>query len=143
MLPEMHYVGSKRTDIKFKSNAWKLEIANSNTTALSKIKLSTYALGKFNWTVANDNADCNPQNMPEIRQLKLTGCREGNFTCNDGQCVKMDERCNQVANCRDKSDERGCQVLLVEEGYNKQVPPIISALKKVFPVPVNVTINLF
>ena len=29
--------------------------------------------------------------------LKLTGCIEGDFTCNDGQCIKMKARCNQVA----------------------------------------------
>ena len=34
-------------------------------------------------------------------------------------------RCNQLANCRDKSDERGCQLLVLEQGYNLKVTIII------------------
>ena len=57
--------------------------------------------------------------------LKLTGCKEeGEFTCDDGQCVKMEERCNQVPDCRDESDEEGCKVVILKKGYNKNIPPI-------------------
>ena len=57
--------------------------------------------------------------------MKLTGCKvEGEFTCNDGQCIKMEERCNQVPDCRDKSDEVGCQLIVLENNYNKRIPPI-------------------
>ena len=39
-------------------------------------------------------------------EMKLTGCQQkGEFTCNVGQCIRMKERCNQLPNCRDKSDE--------------------------------------
>ena len=60
---------------------------------------------------------------PYATDLKLSGCKEGNFTCNDGQCVSMDKRCNQ---CRDESDERHCNILMLKEGYNKNVPPITA-----------------
>ena len=30
-----------------------------------------------------------------------------------------------MPNCRDKSDEKGCQLLVVEDGYNKKIPPIV------------------
>ena len=36
----------------------------------------------------------------------------------------MDKRCNQLQNCRDESDEIGCQILKLKYGYNKKVPPI-------------------
>ena len=74
--------------------------------------------------------------------LKLTGCKEtGEFTCDDGQCITMEERCNQVPDCRDKSDERGCQLILFENGYNKNIPPI----KRAFdggPIPAGVSISI-
>ena len=54
----------------------------------------------------------------------MSGCQENEFTCNDGQCVSMDQVCNQLPNCRDKSDERNCKILVLEDGYNKNVPPI-------------------
>ena len=37
----------------------------------------------------------------------------------------MEQRCNQIANCRDKSDEIDCKLLVLENNYNKKVPPIV------------------
>ena len=71
--------------------------------------------------------------------LKLTGCKEDEFTCDDGQCMEMEERCNQLPNCRDKSDERNCQILLLEDGYNKNIPPITGVNNR---VNVNISITL-
>ena len=48
----------------------------------------------------------------------------------------MNERCDQLPNCRDKSDESGCQLLLLEQGYNKEIPPVESNK------PVNISISL-
>ena len=47
--------------------------------------------------------------MKQGKALKLSGCNpevlsEGKFTCDDGQCVTMEQRCDQVPDCRDKSD---------------------------------------
>lgn len=58
------------------------------------------------------------------RELKLTSCTEGNFSCDDGKCGKMEERCDQVLDCRDKSDEVNCNILVLEKSYRKSVPPI-------------------
>ena len=39
-------------------------------------------------------------------------------------CVRsMNERCDQLVHCRDKSDENNCKLLVLEESYNKKVPP--------------------
>ena len=74
--------------------------------------------------------------------LKLTGCNpEGEFTCYDGQCIKLEDRCNQVPNCRDKSDERNCKILLLEDGYEKQIPPTKAGVDNTV-VPVNVKISI-
>ena len=57
--------------------------------------------------------------------LKLTGCNpEGEFTCDDGQCIKMEGRCNQVTDCRDESDEKACEMIILKDSYNKYIPPI-------------------
>ena len=29
-----------------------------------------------------------------------------------------------MPDCRDKSDERGCRLVLLDDGYNKNIPPI-------------------
>ena len=37
--------------------------------------------------------------------------------------LSMNERCDQLVHCRDKSDENNCNLLVLEESYNKKVPP--------------------
>ena len=36
----------------------------------------------------------------KLVKIKVTACGSGQFTCDDGQCVPIDERCNQISNCR-------------------------------------------
>ena len=56
----------------------------------------------------------------------------------------MEERCNQMQNCKDASDKTGSKIL--ENSYNKRVPPVgttgreVKALK---PVMVNVSMILY
>ena len=33
------------------------------------------------------------------------------FTCDNGQCVNLDKRCDQYADCADASDEVDCSVV--------------------------------
>merc|ERR550532_45630 len=57
----------------------------------------------------------------------------------------MKERCDQVPDCLDKSDEQGCDLLWLEDGYNKRVPPITTTSKTnhtIVAVPVNVSMVL-
>ena len=102
-------------------------------------------LGKKTWKVESDSKQCH-DGTPYNITLKLTGCKEDEFTCDDGQCIKMERRCDQVTgkepNCRDKSDEKGCQLIIFEENYNKNIPPIESENGSVIPANVKVSITL-
>ena len=78
-------------------------------------------------------------------EMKLSACNETEFTCDDGQCVQIEQRCNQLLNCRDESDEKGCEILHLKNGYNKQVPPVTlvdKAQDSVLPVKIDVSIEL-
>ncbi|XP_050704516.1 uncharacterized protein LOC126989965 [Eriocheir sinensis] len=55
--------------------------------------------------------------------LALTVCRSGQFSCDDGQCVAQTARCNDIADCRDRSDEAECSVVVRPEGYDPYYPP--------------------
>ena len=115
------------------------------TTALSEAIYSSFALGSRNWTISNDNWNCSRRGESYSRRLKLTGCMKGEFTCSDGQCIKMDERCDQIIHCKDNSDEKNCVLLLFkeEESYNKEVAPFtINKDKTKDPVKVNVSTSL-
>ncbi|XP_050739307.1 uncharacterized protein LOC127009873 [Eriocheir sinensis] len=55
--------------------------------------------------------------------LALTVCRSGQFSCDDGQCVAQTARCNDIVDCRDRSDEAECIVVVTPEGYDPYYPP--------------------
>ena len=69
-----------------------------------------------------------------VKPIKLTTCSEGEFTCNDGHCITIEQRqsyeilgiesgsladswsivptrCDQTSNCLDESDEDNCKLL--------------------------------
>ena len=140
------YVGNKGSRISYDESqkGWLLEIANVETGAKSSSKLGSYLLGRHNWMISNDSFDCN-EGKPYETRLKLSGCDEDEFTCDDGQCVAMEERCNQVADCRDESDENNCQVLVLKASYNQRVPPITTVSpenKTIVPAQVETSITL-
>ena len=83
-------ISLKTTIIEFEKDIkyWKMTEYSQNTTALIKAPLASFALGSHQWLIENDNEECSENGEPYERVLKLTGCREGEFTCNDGQCIR-------------------------------------------------------
>ena len=131
--------GLKGTSIRYdnEEEMWILNMKDSNMTGMSKASHASFTLGKHNWTIEGDKG-CN-QGKSYVTELKMSGCQKKEFTCNDGQCVNMDQRCNQLADCRDESDENDCNVLVLKHGYNKNVPPTSTGHEK---VNISVSINL-
>ena len=120
---------------------WILQDDWSDASAVINASQESYALGKHTWTISGDSEKCSKGQSSYKIQMKLTGCKEDEFTCDDGQCVRMEKRCNQVPDCRDKSDEKGCRLIILEDGYNKNIPPIKrSALGS--PIPASVSISI-
>ena len=58
----------------------------------------------------------------------------------------MRNRCDQVSDCRDESDESGCQILVLKKNYRKSSPPVLSVRRKdirtIFPANVTVSLTL-
>ena len=140
-------VGSRFGQIKYNTSLqqWILEDKYLDLIAKTDASQLSYALGKHNWTISGDTKKCSKGEPSYKIEMKLTACKMGEFTCDDGQCVAMNQRCNQLPNCRDKSDEIGCKILTLEYGYNQRVPPIgqISLNDgSVTPVPVRISLVL-
>ena len=57
---------------------------------------------------------------------------------------RMEERCDQLRNCRDKSDENNCKLIVFEENYNAKVPPftITEENKALIPAKIRVSTQL-
>ena len=105
------------------TSQWILTDAGSELNAVSRATKLSYLLGKHEWTFSNDSFECH-EGKPYKTVLKLTGCAKEEFTCDDGQCVKMERRCDQVPDCRDESDEIGCRLMVLSKNYKKNIPPI-------------------
>ena len=136
------YVSNKDTDITYTDGRWELSKTIHDVTATSDSSLHSYVLGSHTWKIEKDNKVCN-NGEPYTAQLKLTGCAEGEFTCKDGQCITMEQRCNQLLNCRDQSDEDDCQLLVFPSSYKQNVPPVyFSGGSNFRPANVNISIIL-
>ena len=143
----MIMVGKQSARIEYDSSLseWVYSDPRLNVTARTRASQISYALGKHNWTISGDTYKCS-KGKDYTFEMKLTGCKETQFTCDDGQCVKMEERCNQMPDCEDDSDEMDCRILVLKKGYNKRVPPIGKtgrAIKTLKPVPVSISLTLY
>ena len=74
--------------------------------------------------------------------IKFTTCVAGMFTCADGQCIDIEERCDQTPNCVDESDEDGCKMLVQKDNYNKKIAPFKFDKEQGGIVPVNVNVSI-
>ena len=89
---KVNLLGFKSTVIEYDlpNHVWRLRVSgvDPNTKALSNAPMSSYVLGTHEWLIESDNIECNQEGKAYRAKLKLTGCREGEFTCSDGQCIR-------------------------------------------------------
>ena len=87
------YVSNVDSEIQFDDDklVWRITKQGHSVTAEASVQKHLYALGKHTWTIENDNHVCN-KGLASTTQLKLTACEDGEFTCDDGQCIQMFQR---------------------------------------------------
>ena len=143
---KVQLIGLMTTIIEYdeESLSWRLQEHSQNTSATSDAAHRSYALGSHEWWIEGDSIDCTNKGAAYSSLLKLTGCWEEEFTCNDGQCISMEKRCDQIADCGDESDENNCKLLVFKENYQKNIAPFTIDTKKreLSPVKVNVSTSL-
>ena len=59
----------------------------------------------------------------------LTSCKVGQFSCDNGECLDIINRCDGVAQCSDLSDEKTCRLVNIDpKKYLKgKTPPSDTA----------------
>ncbi|KAK3889021.1 hypothetical protein Pcinc_006897 [Petrolisthes cinctipes] len=86
----------------------------------------------FNWSqhqVEHLNQEKSQEN-DSARNLTLSSCQPGYFTCLSGSCIPLDQRCSLVSECTDHSlsDELDCVMVRVPVGYQKLLSPASPTL---------------
>ena len=136
--------GIKGTTLSFDKNgfSWRAAVIGQKVSGAAIKSHTSFLLGSSSWTFYNDSPACSQGEDVYNQLLKLSGCEVGEFTCGDGQCVTMEQRCNQLVDCRDESDEQNCKLLVLKESYNKKVAPISAINQTIMPVKVVISIDL-
>ena len=138
----IYFLGIFGTDIRYDQLLWRMNVNMESTKAFTTAEEQSFILGKHEWTIERDSDKCHNDKL-EKSQLKMSGCSEAHFTCNNGDCVMMKERCDQMLNCKDGSDEENCKTVVLEKSYRKVAPPaLLGADSKVIPATVEVSFTL-
>lgn len=64
-----------------------------------------------------------PLHLGSLVTLGLSACYAWEYSCKDGTCIDLEQRCDLRVDCPDKSDEIGCDKLLLPEDYLSQLTP--------------------
>ncbi|TRY80611.1 hypothetical protein TCAL_07783, partial [Tigriopus californicus] len=57
-------------------------------------------------------------------KLTFSTCKDDEFTCEDGDCIHITQRCNRYTNCADTSDEWNCSTIIFPPSYVKEMIPV-------------------
>ena len=96
-----------------------------------------YPLGSRVWRLRGDGCSAQTREV----ELSLSCCLETEYSCDDGQCVGMEARCDQHHHCTDGSDEKNCRIVHVDrEKYLKdKQPPTVGDEKVRVEVDLQIT----
>ena len=114
------YVGVSGTFIKYDNNQHAWTVSNKLNLAQAQIKASkeSYLFGVSSWETLSDQS-CESK----IFDVSFSSCSRNEFTCADGYCVSLAQRCDHVSDCGDGHDEVNCNILRHKIGYNKHLVP--------------------
>ena len=136
------FLGLVGTEITYEKYLWQLRVNLDDRKASTRATEHPFTMGKHEWTIESDSEKCRDSNLQK-RLLKMSGCSEGQFTCSNGDCIMMTERCDEMLNCKDGSDEEDCKTVVLEKSYRKVAPPaLLGADNEVIPADVQVSFTL-
>ena len=86
--PKGWKVSRNKTDKK-----WRMTHKSYPDLTLTMLDMDAIPVGRHNWRI-NNNV-CN-QGSTNVQSLLISGCKEEEFTCDDGKCLNITQRCNNI-----------------------------------------------
>ncbi|XP_071749061.1 uncharacterized protein [Lepeophtheirus salmonis] len=129
------FTGFEKNNIFKYKNSWVI------TSDLQKDKIlgfyngsKEYPVGRNDWYITGF---CSGEyHVIRKTRLILSKCNDAvDFTCNNGDCITLNKRCNEVSDCTDGSDEESCKTIWVSN-YRKEFPPAKMSQGKKFSIQV-------
>ncbi|KAG7160120.1 Ligand-gated ion channel 50-like [Homarus americanus] len=128
-----HVYLKEETSTWYLHDQWKnLTLATYYTYDLS------YPIGTHQWILTTNYNVCG---KPEGAQheLSLSACYDWEYTCGDGTCIKLEQRCDLRVDCPDNTDETGCEKLVLPKGYLSTLTPAGVSLG---PLKMNLSLSI-
>ena len=132
-----YYEGFKVSNIIKEDGSWAFSPKRGNGLRKSKISFEfgeydVYPVGRRSWSIYDPKCQ-----IHATGDLSISKCRFGKeFTCDSGNCLGLEKRCNQVKDCDDGSDEKGCSLVQLPDNYRKVQAP--EPLNHSEPLPITV-----
>eukprot|EP00095_Tigriopus_kingsejongensis_P007008 maker-scaffold430_size173499-snap-gene-0.44 protein:Tk07008 transcript:maker-scaffold430_size173499-snap-gene-0.44-mRNA-1 annotation:"glycine receptor subunit alpha-1" len=124
------------------SGRWELTslISNSSQANLQSKSATKYPIGRQEWSINNDI--CSAGETVD-KNLTLTVCEDGQYTCDSGDCIAIGLRCDTNQDCLDGSDEIECSILEAPDGYRISSPPPPAMAGQPLEIGLNIDILSF
>ncbi|KAK8394124.1 hypothetical protein O3P69_006367 [Scylla paramamosain] len=109
--------------VKESETSWRLVNLWTNTTlALLHAHGLHYPMGMQQWQLLEDYEVCGKSKDTQ-HMLSLSACHAFEYTCGDGTCVNLSQRCDLRVDCPDNTDEIGCEKLVKPQDYLSSLTP--------------------
>lgn len=86
--PKGWVISRNKTDKK-----WRMSHYYYTDLTLTMLDSDSLPVGRHKWLIENNV--CN-EGETSAQELQLSGCQEGQFTCDDGKCLDIFQRCNNI-----------------------------------------------
>lgn len=139
-----HYDGHQTSNLTRHGSKWAAEREGVKVER----HFTTHPLGRSMWNLYDNRTGVIE---PQRRRLTLSVCELGKqFTCDSGQCVSRQSRCDSVVDCQDGTDEHNCVLVTIPKSYKRcRTPePVIPHSRKyiksdIFPIKIRFRVISF
>ncbi|MPC29987.1 Glutamate-gated chloride channel subunit beta [Portunus trituberculatus] len=123
VIGQVIFIGYGKYHIRLEDEMWMwVDVVNNVTMAYMEEAVPYFPMGLRWWRLQVPVCD----QKEGRRQLTLSPCPSGHFTCNDATCIPIHHRCDLKYDCRDNSDEYDCKRIFFPQDYQSHLPPRLS-----------------